>query len=72
MSLGPDPATALRRMPRHQQIQAYICIALILLIFGSLAISAVTGCMQWFIYTAIFDSIIIIGFAVFAPARWKE
>jgi hypothetical protein len=72
MSHGPDPVTALRRMPRHQQIQTYVCVALILLIFGSLAISAVTECMQWFIYTAIFDSIIVVGFAVFAPARWKE
>lgn len=47
-----------------------VSVTLILLIFGAMAMSAVTGNMTWFAAAATLDFLVICAFAVTAPESW--
>jgi len=57
---------------RYQYVLTGICVVLMVLLFLGMGVAADTGDLSWFIGVAIFDYAAVIGFAFFAPERWRD
>ena len=51
---------------------AVVCMALIVTMFGAMALAVETACIGWLVGVQAFDLLAVSCFAQFAPDRWWE